>query len=109
MTADTFRKQALAIPGSVELEHGGHPDFRLNGRVFASLGAPSEEWGMVKLTPEQQAAFMARGPKVFHPCPGAWGRQGYTNVLLAPASVTTLRPALAAAAENMTRPAPKRH
>jgi hypothetical protein len=62
MTADDFRHLALQISGAIESVHGGHPDFRVGGRVFASLGAPDESWGMVKLTPEEQAAYIAASP-----------------------------------------------
>jgi hypothetical protein len=100
MTADEFRKLALDTPNAVEQSHMNHPDFRLNGRIFASMGAPSDEWGMVKLTPEQQEKFVKLAPKVFKPCNGAWGRQGYTNVHLESASAAVVRPALTAAAAN---------
>jgi hypothetical protein len=78
-----------------------HPDFRVGGKVFASLGVPDESWGMVKLTPEQQRAFIKKAPKVFKPCSGAWGRQGYTNVYLTAAKATIVRAALDAAAKNV--------
>ena len=101
MTADEFRSLVLEIPGAVEKSHMNHPDFRLYDRVFASLGAPDERWAMVKLTPDQQRAFIERAPKVFKPCSGAWGRQGCTNVLLEVASARIVRPAIANAAKNM--------
>ncbi len=78
-----------------------HPDFRVGGKVFASLGVPDESWGMVKLTPEQQRPFIKKAPKVFKPCSGAWGRQGYTNVYLTAAKATIVRAALDAAAKNV--------
>ena len=59
MTADEFRRIALSFPGSVEAAHMKHPDFRVHGKIFASLG-PDESWGMVKLTVEQQAALLDR-------------------------------------------------
>ena len=65
-----------------------HPDFRLGGKIFATLGVPDENWGMVKLTPEQQRTFMEGAPEVFQPCSGAWGRQGATNVHLGAAKKT---------------------
>src|SRR5687767_10260067 len=92
---------ALGIPHACESAHVGHPDFRVGGKIFASLGAPDENWGMVKLTPEEQRTFMAKAPSVFTPCNGAWGRRGYTNVRLASATKTVLRPALEAAAKNV--------
>lgn len=100
MTAAEFRRLALAVPGAVEGAHMNHPDFRLDGRIFASLGAPDAAWGMVKLAPGQQAEFMEQAPGAFQPCAGAWGRSGYTNVRLAAARVPTVRQALALAAES---------
>jgi hypothetical protein len=101
MTADEFRKIALEIPMSVERSHMNHPDFRVGGRIFATLGIPDESWGMVKLTPEQQRAFFEKAPEVFKPCTGAWGRQGYTNVYLASAKARIVGAALDAAAKNV--------
>ena len=108
MNADGFRKLALEVPNSIESDHGGHPDFRVGGKVFASLGAPDEEWGMVKLTPEQQRTFLEEETDAFSPCRGAWGERGYTNVLLAAAKVGVLRSALTLASQNVLRPAPRR-
>jgi hypothetical protein len=105
LTPAGFRRLALALPGAVEAAHGGHADFRIGGKVFASLGWPDEAWGMVKLTPEQQEAFVDAEPEVFTPVKGAWGRGGATSVRLGPAKVGTLRPALLVAWQNL---APKR-
>jgi YjbR len=101
MTIDEFRKMALKIPTSVERSHMNHPDFRVAGKIFASLGVPNESWGMVKLTPEQQRAFIEKAPNVFKPCSGAWGQQGYTNIYLASARPNIVRAALDAAAKNV--------
>ncbi len=73
-----------------------HPDFRVAGKIFASLGVPDE----VKLAPDQQRAVIKKAPKIFKPCPGAWGRRGYTNVYLPVAGVAVVREALDAAAKN---------
>ncbi len=70
MTIDEFRKMALEIPTAVEQSHMNHPDFRVTGKIFASLGAPDANWSMVKLTPEQQRAFIEKAPEVFKPCSG---------------------------------------
>lgn len=102
MTSDEFRRLALEIPGAVEVSHMGHPDFRLAGKIFATLGAPNDSWGMVKLTLEQQRAFMKKSPDIFWPCKGAWGRRGYTNVYLAKAKRNTMRAALDLATKNVT-------
>jgi hypothetical protein len=101
MTIDEFRKMALEIPNAVERAHMNHPDFRVAGRIFASLGVPDENWGIVKLTPEQQHTFIEKAPEVFKPSSGAWGRQGYTNVYLPTANAPVVRAALDAAAKNV--------
>ncbi len=104
MTADRFRKLALSLPETVERAHMNHPDFRVGGKIFATL-TPNGDKGMVKLTPEQQEEAMRSEPQVFEPCAGAWGRQGCTYVLLAAATEADVRPALLAAWRNT---APKR-
>jgi len=101
MTIDQFRRMALKIPTVVEQSHMNHPDFRIAGRIFASLGVPDENWGMIKLTPEQQRTSIEKAPEVFRPSSGAWGRQGYTNVYLSVAKATIVRTALDAAAKNV--------
>ena len=101
MTIDEFRNLALEIPAAVEMSHMSHPDFRVAGKIFASLGVPDGDFGMVKLTPEQQRTFIKKDPRVFSPSSGAWGRQGCTSVYLAPAEKSTVRAALDAAAKNI--------
>ena len=101
MTIDEFRRMALEIPTAVERSHMNHPDFRVAGKIFASLGVPDENWGMLKLTPEQQRTFIDKAPEIFKPCSGAWGRQGATNVYLAVAKAAIVRTALGAAAKNI--------
>ncbi len=93
MTEDDFRELALGLDGAVEGSHMGHPDFRANGRVFASLHG-NLTTGMVKLSPEQQAVFERDHPKVFEAATGAWGRQGYTKVTLRPAKAPAVRSAM---------------
>ena len=105
MTPDGFRRLALALPEAVESAHMGHPDFRVGGKIFATLGYPDAAWGMVKLTAEQQELFMRVAPDVFVPSTGAWGRQGSTTVQLKRVKAAVLRDALAAAWRNV---APKR-
>ena len=104
MTADQFRKMSLGLPEASERSHMGHPDFRVGGRIFATLG-PGEAWGMVKLTDEQQAAFLRAEPAAFEPASGAWGRAGATIVRLRKARSSIVRQALIAAWRNT---APKR-
>ena len=103
MTINEFRKMALEIPSSVERSHMNHPDFRVAGKIFGSLGVPNKTWGMVKLTREQQRVFIEKAPKIFKPSSGAWGRQGYTNVYLPAATATNVRAALDAAAKNVAK------
>ena len=105
MTAKDFRHIALALPETVEREHMDHPDFRVGGKIFATLNYPSKGWGMVKLTPEQQHYFSKAEPQVFEPVTGAWGRRGATTVHLKAANKETLCKAIEAAWRNT---APKR-
>lgn len=100
MTAEEFRNIALSLPEAVEQEHMHHPDFRVRGKVFATLGYPDDAHGMVKLTPEQQHDYIRSEPEVFAPSNGAWGRGGSTIVKLKPAKKTTMRKALLAAWRN---------
>jgi hypothetical protein len=107
MTADDFRALVLAHDGAVEGAHMGHPDFRANGRVFASLHS-QDRFGMVKIDPAEQAVLLKEYPESFTPSPGAWGRQGCNNVLLAAANRTAVRGAIRLAFEAaMARPAAK--
>lgn len=104
MTPDKFRRLALDLPGASEKKHMDHPDFRVAGKIFATLGYPNEDWGMVKLTPEQQRSFVAKAPEMFRPCKGVWGERGATNVRLEDAKVTIVRAALDAAWRNVVHP-----
>src|SRR5215470_11285795 len=99
-TPKDFRRLALALPESAERQHHNHPDFRVAGKIFATLGYPAAGWGMVRLTPVQQEEFVGRWPRAFSPAAGAWGRAGATCVLLAKAGQTALRQALLAAWRN---------
>jgi hypothetical protein len=104
MNAQDFRELALSLPEAVEGAHMGHADFRVRGKIFATLG-PDETWGMAKLSPEDQGVFVRTEPKVFTPAPGVWGRRGCTVILLAVAAEPSVRQALVAA---WRRTAPKR-
>src|SRR4029453_4247341 len=79
---DDFRRLALAFPGSEERSHMEHPDFRVSGKIFATLGSPDDQWGAVNLFPEQQELAMDAEPEAFKPASGAWGRGGSTLVRL---------------------------
>lgn len=91
MTATDFRQTALSFAGATEASHMNHPDFRAGGRIFATLGYPNDECGVLMLTPEQQARAMAKQPALFSPAKGAWGRQGSTVVRLDVVSPAALR------------------
>ena len=104
--AEDFRRIALGMTDAVEGAHMGHPDFRVNGRIFATLHA-DRKWGMVKLTPEQQETFV-RGNPAFVPENGAWGRQGCTAVRLDAADEDAVGEAMTLAWRN-TAAAPVPH
>jgi hypothetical protein len=101
MTIDGFRRLALGLPEVTEGAHMGHADFRVRGKIFATLGYPDDGWGMVKLTGEQQAAFVESAPDVFAPVKGGWGLRGATNVHLRSATAAALRPAMVTAWRNV--------
>jgi len=101
MTANQFRSLALSAPGAVESEHMGHPDFRFDGKIFASLGYPDDGCGMVKLTPDQQRELVKKAAGTFAPCNGAWGERGATSVHLSSAKVGLVRVALDLAQKNV--------
>jgi hypothetical protein len=99
-TAKDFRRMALKLPQTEERQHMNHPDFRVAGKIFATLGYPNKERGMVKLAPAQQEEFTAAYPGAFTPVAGAWGRQGATSVLLGKVSKRALALAIVAAWRN---------
>jgi hypothetical protein len=101
MTADDFRRLALSLPHASESAHHGHPDFRLKGKIFATLGYPDTDWAMVKLTPAQQRRLKKAEPDTFRPVKGAWGVKGATNVILAEADAKAVRAALVLAWKNV--------
>jgi hypothetical protein len=106
MTADDFREIALSMLGAIERSHMNHPDFRANGRIFATL--QGDTFGMVKLEPDEQRELMRSHPNAFEPSAGAWGRQGCTNVRLDAADRVTVRAAMVLAWEAvMARPPAK--
>ena len=94
MTVNQFRRMALSLPEVEERSHMNHPDFRVGGKIFATLGYPDKRWGMVKLTPERQQMFVPANPEVFVPAPGAWGRQGSTLIRLRAANADTVHEAM---------------
>ena len=93
-TAADFRRVALSMPGAEESSHMGSPDFRVGGRIFATLASQKQGYGNLMLTPELQAEFVADAPEIFLPIPGGWGRTGSTHIILAAADENTLHGAL---------------
>lgn len=94
MNAADFRRIALSLEGAEEGSHMGSVDFRVGGRVFATLASVKEGFGNLMLTPELQAAFIADRPDLFLPVHGGWGRMGITHIRLAIAEEDSLRGAL---------------
>ncbi len=105
MTPNELRELALSFPEAIESAHMHHPDFRVGGRIFATLGYPNENSATVKLSPDQQKEFVRSSPGVFTMAKSAWGRQGSTIVYLPAATINIVREALTAAWRNT---APKR-
>ena len=97
MNAADFRRIALSLEGAEEGSHMGAPDFRVGGRIFATLASQKEGYGNLMLTPEMQADFVGEAPEVFLPIRGGWGRMGMTHIRLAKASEDVLTGALRAA------------
>lgn len=102
MTARDFRRIALGMTDAVEGAHMGHPDFRVHGRIFATLHADLQH-GMVKLSPDEQASFLRADPVAFSPENGAWGRQGCTRVRLDAVADETLGEAMTLAWQKIAR------
>lgn len=112
MTVADFRRLALSLPGAEEGSHMGSADFRVGGRIFATLASQKQGYGNLMLTPESQAEFVREAPDIFLPVPGGWGRNGATHVRLAKASEDLLAGALRAAwkfrTEKNVKPPKKR-
>jgi hypothetical protein len=96
-----FRRLALALPGAIESSHMDHPDFRLNNRIFATLSGQEKGCGVLKLTTEQQQAFIAEQPEIFSPVQGGWGRMGMTYIHLKEADESIMTGALKTAYQNL--------
>ena len=94
MSADDFRRIALSFDGAEESSHMGVPDFRVGGRIFATLASQDDGFGNLKLTPELQQLLIAESPDVFLPIKGGWGRIGMTHIRLDEASERQMADAL---------------
>ena len=97
MKPSDFRRLALSLDGAEEGSHMGAADFRVGGRIFATLASQDEGFGNLMLTPELQEECVGELPEVFLPIPGGWGRMGMTHIRLAQASEDVLAGALRAA------------
>jgi hypothetical protein len=100
MTATEFRRMALRMPEVEESAHMDHPDFRVGGKIFATLGYPDEEHGMLILSREEQERLVQKFPEVFAPAKGAWGKRGSTIVRLDVVDKATLKGAIEIAGRN---------
>ncbi len=109
MTPDEYTRVALSFSGAAEGSHMDHPDFRVDGKIFATLFKGN---GVVLLTPTQQEALVKQEPAAFVPVKGGWGRKGSTTVLLEEASEESVRRALSLAwnnkSQNASRPDKRR-
>jgi hypothetical protein len=94
VNAADFRRIALSLEGAEEGSHMGSADFRVGGRIFATLAAVKQGYGNVMLTPEHQAAFVEEQPEIFLAIPGGWGKNGATHILLAASNEDVLTGAL---------------
>jgi hypothetical protein len=94
VNANDFRRIALSLKGGEESSHTGQPDFRVGGRIFATLASQAQGYGNLMLTPEQQQLFVQEMPEVFLPIHGGWGRMGMTHIRLAAANEDVLAGAL---------------
>lgn len=115
MTAADFRRIALSLEGAEEGSHMGAIDFRVGGRIFATLAAVKQGYGNIMITPDQQAAFVADAPGVFVPIPGGWGKNGATHIKLAAVAEDVLADALRTAwklrveKNQKTKSKPRKH
>ena len=94
MKVADFRRVALSLPDAEESSHMGQPDFRVGGRIFATLASAKQGYGNLMLTLEQQQAFVDEAPEVFLPIAGGWGRMGMTHIRLDAAQEDVLYGAL---------------
>ena len=102
MTIAQFRSLALSMPEAEEGTHMAHPDFRVKGKIFATLfPREGKTWGMIKLKPEQQRAVVKAHPDAFQPVAGGWGKHGATQIRLDRARVAILRDAMITAWRNV--------
>src|SRR3954462_404645 len=94
MTSSDFRRIALSLQGAAEGSHFGNADFRVGGKIFATLSLEREGYGVLLFSPDEQAGMVADAPEIFSAVPGGWGKQGSTRVLLAKVKADVLEAAL---------------
>ena len=104
MKPATFRRIALSLPEATEGSHFSNADFRIAGKIFATLALEHQGYGVLLLTPDQQAGMVQDAPEIFSPVPGGWGEKGATRVSLAKVPADILKSALRVA---WSRKAPK--
>ncbi len=105
MKPNDFRRVALSLPEAIESSHIGHPDFRVGGKIFATLGYTDDEFDLVMLSPEEQEEFVREDPKAFAPVNGGWGKRGSTKIRLECVDAAIMRSAIVTA---WLKRAPKR-
>jgi hypothetical protein len=109
MTADDFRRLALSLPDTAEGSHHGNADFRVGGKIFATLAYQDQGFGVLLLSPDEQQGMVSDAPECFSPVPGGWGRQGSTRVLLSSVTEEVLAGALRTAwLRRKPKPKPRR-
>jgi len=94
MTAEDFRRIALSLDGVEEASHMGAADFRVGGRIFATLAHIDQGYGNLMLSPQAQRILIATHPDIFLPVAGGWGRNGATHIRLADADEDRMTEAL---------------
>ncbi len=109
MTIGEFRSLVLSLPQATEQSHMGHPDFRIKGKIFATLFARDDEWWcMLKLSVEQQKEFVGSEPRLFSPIKGGWGRKGCTQARLGSINKNNIRKLRSAIFDAWCNVAPRR-
>ena len=108
MTPAEFRKLALRLPEAVEGAHMGHADFRINGRIFATLGYPNDGFAVVMLSPQDQDLIVRDHPRAFAPAKGKWGASGSTTITLDALGPKSAKAVAAALEAAWRKRAPKR-
>ena len=67
MKVADFRRLALALEGAEEGSHMGNPDFRVGGRIFATLASQKQGYGNLMLTPRYKRSLLLSSLMCFCP------------------------------------------